>query len=168
MIDHVLTYVLPAAYSLLPAKMQSPEATALLIAIGLNESRFVHRRQIGGPARGFWQFELGGGVQGVLRHQASRPAILNAIRALEYRTDDAAALYVALEHQDTLAACFARCLLWTLPGALPGPNDAERAWNQYLDAWRPGEPHHEIWKGNYTMAWDAVLHGRTPPTEVRV
>ena len=28
----------------------------MLLAIGLQESRFVHRRQIGGPACGFWQF----------------------------------------------------------------------------------------------------------------
>ena len=67
MIGHILAHTLPAAYSLLPAEMESAEATALLLSIGLQESQFTHRRQVGGPARGFYQFELSG-VQGVLRH----------------------------------------------------------------------------------------------------
>ena len=69
----------PAVYAetmqLLPAKMDSPQARAMLKAIALQESRFEHRKQIGGPARGFWQFEQGGGVRGVLNHPYSREHI---------------------------------------------------------------------------------------------
>jgi hypothetical protein len=44
------------AAKLLPF-MDSPKARVLSAAIGHQESRFIHRRQINGPARGFWQFE---------------------------------------------------------------------------------------------------------------
>ena len=46
----------------LRGKFRSTAADVLLLAIGLQESRFEHRQQIGGPARSFWQFERGGGV----------------------------------------------------------------------------------------------------------
>ena len=48
----------------LPDRMLSDEAVTMMLAIGYQESRFEHRRQIRGPARGFWQFEHGGGVVG--------------------------------------------------------------------------------------------------------
>ena len=50
------------ALALLPARMSSREAEIMLLAIGLQESLFVPRRQMGnGPARSFWQGELGVG-----------------------------------------------------------------------------------------------------------
>ena len=65
------------ALRILPSRMDSPEARVMLLSIGLQESRLHYRRQIGGPARGLWQFELGtkesrGGVWGVYLHAASR------------------------------------------------------------------------------------------------
>ena len=39
--------------ALLPAKMSGSKAKIMLLAIGLQESRFEHRRQMGGPARRF-------------------------------------------------------------------------------------------------------------------
>lgn len=39
------------ALALLPARMSSPQAEAMLLAIGLQESCLVHRRQHNGPAR---------------------------------------------------------------------------------------------------------------------
>lgn len=168
MIDHVLAYTLPAAYALLPQGMRSQEATALLLAIGLQESRFTHRRQVNGPARSFWQFEIGG-LRGVLHHQASRPALLEVLASLRYPPDrDPALTFVAIEHNDTLAACCARCLLWTLPGPLPGPGEPAEGWRQYLEAWRPGRPVHETWYGHYTMAWSAVRRGRSEPPTLKV
>lgn len=38
------------ALALLPARMSSPSAEVMLLAIGLQESNLTHRRQIGGPA----------------------------------------------------------------------------------------------------------------------
>ena len=154
-IEYVQRSVFPAAYGLLPGPMASPAASAMLLAIGLQESRFVHRRQVHGPARGFWQFELGG-VNGVLLHGASRDHAAAAMDILRYRRMDSSPAHAALEHNDVLAAIFARLLLWTLPEALTGPQDADRAWGQYLDAWRPGKPHRQTWDAFYTRAWNRV------------
>lgn len=149
MIEHIRDHVFPAAFSLLPETMDSPEARVMLLAIGLQESRFKHRQQIGGPARGFWQFEKGGGVKGVLSHYASAPHALTAWFALNYTLSSAEA-YDAIEHNDTLACVFARLLLWTLPQRLP--TTAEDGWAQYLDAWRPGKPHPATWPAFYEQA----------------
>lgn len=52
--------------------MDSAAARCQMLAIGLQESRLQHRRQNGGPARGFWQFEKGGGVKGILFHETAQ------------------------------------------------------------------------------------------------
>lgn len=156
MIATVHAFVLPAAAALLPPLLDTREARALLLAIGLQESRFVHRRQLGpGPARGFWQFERGGGVAGVLTHALTQPLIARVLDTLRY-PPDAYACHVAIEHNDVLAACFARLLLATVPGALPERHDAERGWQQYLHGWRPGKPHRATWDGCYAQAWALV------------
>lgn len=139
------------ALLLLPAKMTSPQAEVMLLAIGLQESRFTHRRQIGGPARGFWQFEKGGGAAGVLRHAASRD---HAVRVCDARgvAPVAEQVYQRLEHDDILAAAFARLLLWTDPGKLPELGEADSAWRLYLRTWRPGKPHPGTWPLLYAQA----------------
>lgn len=160
MIDHVLTYTVPAAYAVLPMPMQSSAATALLVTIGLQESRFMARRQIGGPAKSFWQFERAG-VQGVLTHRLSGPHLRTAASLLQYPLTPMATsvseVYAAIEHNDTLACCCARLLLWTIPDALPGPDEPEVAWLQYLEGWRPGKPHRATWDALYQEAWTRVV-----------
>ncbi len=169
MIEHILRFVLPAAYALLPADMASAEASALLLSIGLQESDGfrVRRQYADGPARGFWQFEIGG-VRGVLKHPQSAIEIAAVLKTLRYAGASDVALHDAIEHNDTLAACFARCLLWTLPKALPGLNEARIGWQQYTSAWRPGKPRPETWQANYSIAWGAVLQGRTVPPVAKV
>ncbi len=86
MLDQIMDDALRPAMALLPARMNTPAADCMLLAIGLQESRFVHRRQIGGPARGFWQFEKGtrasrGGVWGVFLHAASRDHLATLCKA---------------------------------------------------------------------------------------
>lgn len=152
-IDYIAGQVMPYALRLL-AK-DSPPARAMLLAIGLQESRFEHRRQIRGPARGFWQFEHGGGVRGVLRHQLTAQPIREVLSVLGY-DDEADTVYTAIEHNDVLACACARLLLWTLPQPLPGPQDAEGAWRQYLSAWNPGKPHRKTWDNFYSQAWGMV------------
>lgn len=153
MIEHARYYTIPAALSLLPAPMRGDEATALLLAIGLQESRFLLRRQLGGPARGFWQFETNG-VRAVLNHERTVAPITLALEQLRYDArSDAAFVLFALEDNDVLAAVFARCLLWTLPDPLPGPLDTVAAWDQYIAAWRPGQPRRASWDTFYAQAW---------------
>lgn len=143
------------ALALLPARMSSPSAEVMLLAIGLQESRFSHRRQVGGPARGFWQFEQGGGVRGVLRHSASREHALAVCRIRNVIATEGA-VYAALEHDDVLAAAFARLLLWTDPKALPALGDEQAAWDLYLRVWRPGRPRKEKWAASWSSAQQAM------------
>lgn len=142
------------ALNLLPAKMGAPEAQAMVVAICLQESRLQHRKQIGGPARGFAQFEKGG-VSGVLSHPASRQHAEDVCWALEIEPK-VDAVYEAIAFNDVLMAAFSRLLLYTLPDRLPGERDHEKAWNQYLAAWRPGKPHRHTWDHIFDQAWSAI------------
>lgn len=148
--------ILPAL-SLLPPKMSSRQAVAMMIAIALQESRIEHRRQIGGPARGFWQFEAGGGVTGVLRHASTGATIRGVLDLLRY-DDSVQTSYQAIEHNDILAAVYARLLLWTLPQRLPEVGEPALGWDEYEDAWRPGAPHRQTWDNFYAQAWAGETH----------
>lgn len=145
--------VLPAASALLPAKMDTPAARALLIAIALQESQCIARRQYrNGPARGFWQFETAG-VAGVLTHAASKERLYAVLLTLNY-PPAVSALHEAIEHHDILAAVCARLLLWTDPRPIPALGEVEASFQMYLRTWRPrdwltGGSHPADWTANY-------------------
>ena len=163
------------ALALLPARMSSPEAEVMLLAIGLQESRFQHRRQLvgspprpTGPAKSFWQAEQGGGmVTGLLRYHDDRVRDL-AVGLCAVRGVDPSprAVWDAIEHDDVLAAGLARLLLYTDPARLPGLGDEEGAWQLYLRTWRPGAftrgtaakraELRQKWAKNYAQALEAV------------
>ncbi len=151
--------ILPDALSLLPGRMEGVAGRAQLLAIGLQESRFLSRRQLNsrgeetGPAHGFWQFEKNGGVAEVLEGAVTRPILVPVFKILRYKDLDRTACYHAIIHNDVLACIFARLLLWTVPGALPGPQEAEKGWQQYLRNWRPGKPHRETWDACFAEGW---------------
>ena len=155
--------ILDAALAELPARMDSPQARVLLIAIALQESRLTHRDQIvkgkkpgvKGPALGLWQFELGGGVKGVLSHPASMHHAL--IDATGRSNRD---VWLALETDDVLAARLARLLLWTDPRPLPVRGDAAAGWNYYIRNWRPGKPHPQTW-GAFWREAEALVYAPT-------
>ena len=154
------------ALALLPARMSSPEAEVMLLAIGLQESRFQHRRQLvgspprpTGPAKSFWQAELGGGmVTGLLRYHDDRVRDLAvglcAVRGVDPSPRE---VWDAIEHDDVLAAGLARLLLWTDPGRLPRLGDADGAWQLYVRTWRPGKPHRSTWVDLYGQALAEVM-----------
>jgi hypothetical protein len=136
--------------------MDSPQARVMLLTIGQQESRFEYRRQMGnGPAKGFWQFERGGGVKGCINHPSSAPHLrtLCAARGVEFT---AQAVWDAIEHDDVLAAGLARLLLWTDPDKLPAVNDVDAAWGLYLRTWRPGKPHVRTWADFHRKAREFV------------
>jgi hypothetical protein len=148
--------------------MASDEARVLLLAIAMQESGLDHRRQInpqGKPiaslARGWWQFERGGGVAGVLAHKSSAEPAKQVCEALQIEPADAATVHEALAWHDHLAVCFARLLLWTDHRPLPDIGDETGAWDCYLRNWRPGKPHRERWSGIYEQAAAVVLVGET-------
>ena len=156
--QYLVRHVMPVASALLPSNMSNPKAWALLMAIGRQESRFKHRKQLpNGPARGWWQFETGG-VRGVLGHGASEEPALDVLQSLGY-VSNVAGLHLAVEHNDALAMCFARLLLWTDPRALPGLDDPDKGWAIYLNTWRPGKPHEKTWAECFAAGWADVEQG---------
>lgn len=152
----VVELVINPGLSLLSPIMGSMQAKAMLIAIGLQESRFISRKQIGGPARGFYQFESGGGVKGVLNHRYTKPLINSVLSILEIPANQEDC-YEAIAWNDALATVFARLLLWTVPEDLPGEKEYDESWRQYTSAWRPGKPRRESWDKYYAIAWSAVI-----------
>lgn len=152
--------ILSAALGLLPLPMDTPEARVMLVAIGLQESRLIHRRQLvgnpprpAGPAKGLWQFERGGGCKGVITHPASRYWMhrVCAARAVGF---SAIALWHAIERDDVLACAAARLLLFTDPRRLPALGDEAGAWALYLRTWRPGKPHRGTWAAMYAQTME--------------
>jgi len=152
---YVINRVIDTAMGLLGQKYDSPAARVMLLAIGLQESRFEHRRQIKGPARGYWQFEKGGGVKGVMTHRSSVAAAQDVCEVLNYPFDRDV-VFDALDDNSILAAAFARLLLWTDPAPLPALGDHAAAWDYYERNWRPGKPHPETWFENYQKALQAL------------
>ncbi|WP_295445128.1 hypothetical protein [uncultured Thiodictyon sp.] len=134
-------------------------AETIMLTIAAQESGFASRYQkltgdTPGPARGWWQFEQKGGVQGVMHHSATQMAA--AAICITYAVAfQSGAIWRALEGHDGLATAFARLLLFTDPQPLPTTPDA--AWNYYLRNWRPGKPHRATWAAN----WDAAIAATT-------
>lgn len=155
----VIETAIKPALSLLPDQMDTPAARVMLLAIGLQESRFEHRRQLvgnpprpTGPAKSFWQAEQGGGmVHGVRLHPATHAAAAALYQARGVPARDAE-VWDAIENDDVLAASLARLLLWSDPGRLPAVGDADSAWALYLRTWRPGKPHPQTWPDLYRQA----------------
>jgi hypothetical protein len=144
-------------FAILGHRFDSKEARAMLWAIGRQEGRMIYRRQIGGPARGLFQFERGGGVKGVLNFHSTR---LHAIALCNARNvkPTMQAVYQALEHDDILACGFARLLLYTDPAPLPRAQlpEEQEAWNYYIANWRPGSPHRHSWGDFWKEAVEMV------------
>lgn len=146
-------------------KMQTPAAQRMLLSIARQESgpsldaRYQNSPSASpGPARGWWQFEEGGGVKGVLNHSASKSLALAACSGLWVQPQQSA-VWRAIEGNDVLATSFARLLLWTDAAPLTidmGPN---AGWDYYVRNWRPGKPHRDTWNDNWVQATDTVMSG---------
>lgn len=143
--------VLNPMFRLFPANYDSVKARLMLLTIGLQESRLEARKQVGGPARGLWQFERGGGVRGVFHHHSTNKRVVEICDALQVPAT-VEEVYQTLQYDDVLAAAFARLLLWTDPFALPELGEVEEAWLLYERVWRPGRPHRHSWDALYAEA----------------
>jgi hypothetical protein len=151
--------LLDTSLALLPEKMDTIMARAELAAIGLQESQLIHRRQMGnGPARGLWQFEKNGGVRGVMTFGTTE-ALARSLCTQRGFVPAVQSAYDMLEHDDVLACCFARLLLYTDPRPLPPVGAVDAAWRYYIDNWRPGKPHPQVWPKNYSNALDLLAAG---------
>lgn len=152
LLDSIVHTAIEPALARLPGKMDSEAARIMLLATGLQESRFMYRFQklahkpyLKGPAKGFWQFERGGGVVGVMTHPATNEHA-HKLAGLSGVPFEPLALHEALELDDVLAAGFARLLLWADAKALPAVGAShDEAWDCYTRNWRPGKPHRGTW-----------------------
>lgn len=149
-VEPALQYMATSSGIAIPA---TDNARVLVMTIAGQESRWKERRQIGGPARSFWQFELGGGVAEVLQKTRRQLSIVCAAQEV---TCDAITVFEAMAWNDPLACAMARLLLWQDPAPLPAVGDKEGAWNYYLRNWRPGAPHRESWDGLYDQSVAAI------------
>lgn len=160
------------ALSLLPPRMNSPEAVRMLVAMAVQESALKYRRQVlkpgrrwwewRGPARGWWQFEPAG-LRGVLTHPTSRNYARDVAAALGYELPNGwmptwlTPLHESLMHNDVLACCMARLLLWTLPEKMA--QFETEGFEQYRVSWRPGawyrgdEAHRAELRRRWSRAW---------------
>jgi hypothetical protein len=166
MIPEHIAEAVDAALQILPGQMDSERARVMLFGIGLQESRFEHRRQLVkvrgelqpvGPAKSFWQGELTGGMcSGVKNHPATRfwAHHLCQVRRCDFT---ARAMWNAIESDDVLAAGLARLLLFSDPRTLPQVDDANGAWNLYIRTWRPGKPHRQTWDRCHADAVEFVI-----------
>lgn len=148
-----------AGLRLLPAGMNSPRARIMMTAIGLQESRFDHADQLEkngkntvlGPALGYWQFERGGGVKGVMEHPSSREYARDVCAQLGVQWERRV-VWETLKDSPALASAFARLLLFTDPKPLPSEDDPDAAWDYYVRNWRPGRPHKSTWDAFHDRA----------------
>ena len=132
-----------------------PSAQVLVMTIAGQESRWKDRRQIGGPARGFWQFE-GGPYSGTADVFLQTPRQLGTVCAMCEVPYDQETVFEALAWNDTLACAMARLLLWSDPAPLPSVGDKEGAWDYYIRRWKPGAPHRSSWDGLYDQSLSAI------------
>lgn len=158
-------FIAPAAAEFFPAKFNTPEAQAMILAVGLQESEFTHRQQLIGSIRDWWKSERGPavsffqferiGIREVLRHRASRDLAIHVLDMFGY-PPEVEVVFDALKHNDLLAAVFARLALWRHPAPLPMEHQATGAWFQYTGVWAPGKPKPLKWPDNYRRAWEIV------------
>lgn len=153
--------VLDKALALLPPRMDTPAARVWLLTAGLQESGLTKRVQVlngggRGPAHGLWQNEQGGGVRGVLNHEASHVLALKVCAARGVAPTPSA-VWARMEFDDVLAAALARLLVFTDPKPLPAADDRDGAWALYLRVWRPGKPKPETWPAFHDRSRAFVL-----------
>jgi hypothetical protein len=137
----------------LDTKFDTPSARIQLAATGLQESRFMDRVQVGGPAHSFWQMEKGGGVHGVLTSDVTRDLAVELCAHFNVdATEDAVYDAIMLPQNDCLACGLARLIYYADPQALPTVGDVDGSWRCYIRNWRPGKPKPLTWPGNYATA----------------
>lgn len=145
-----------AASALARAAVDTVDSRRFLLAITFQETGLLvgsRRQRPTGPARGWWQFEPIA-VREVLCGPRTREAAGRVLGYLGYLKlpaaaspgdIDAAVLYAhaAIEHNDVLAAAFARLFLWPVPA--PIPRDEGAGWAQYLGRWAPSKADPDRW-----------------------
>lgn len=139
----------------LEPKYDSPSARIQLLAIGMQESKFIDRVQKGnGPAHSFWQEEPNG-IKAVLNHYRVGPVLVDKCKLLgvdpNWQT-----IYREVINNDVLACVVARLLLYADGNPLPKVGDSDDAWKCYIRNWKPGKPRELDWPYNYKLAQEQI------------
>ena len=140
--------------TIMSPSVNTPTAARFLTTIAIQETELKARRQMeDGPARSLFQFESVA-VDNVLSHPLSRKYASEFCKILCYRiTKDEpkniATIMAAIEHNDVLAAGFARLNLWASAYMMPTTEDS--GWAVYTGIWRPGKADRKRW----ITSWDA-------------
>jgi hypothetical protein len=141
------------------------DRAVLLLAIALQESDLVYRRQKhSGPARSFWQIEPPTACDCCERYEPSQ--LLRMDLFTTWPGIVPVDFYNSLEYNDNLACAVAAGLLYLCPMLLPILGQQEVSWHYYLKAWRPGKPRPYAWPHNYRRAmeaWTAPPFGYATP-----
>jgi len=140
--------VIEPGLALVPGYMACDQSRVLLMAIAGQESNWSERRQSGGPALGYWQFEQSG-VTGVLAGVSSGAVLRSILATLDL---DATEVWLAVQYNDPLACAVARLCLWNDVAPLPAVGDIDQAWDYYFVNWRPGKPDRNRWDAAYATA----------------
>lgn len=139
----------------LPGQFDSKEARVLLLATAGQESNWEHRRQVGGPARGLWQFEQIA-VEEVLRNPATS-IYARALCVMHAVAPTVSDCYMALANDDVFACGIARLNYWRVRDPLPAArHDAVlTAYGYYESTWRPGAKRPDDWPRNHALALES-------------
>ena len=147
--------IIVPALATLPAEMDSLESRLMLLVIALQESGLRTREQVGGPAKGLFQFERNG-VLAVMHNLRTADTVFRWCdeNGVTYGSNS---IYERLALDDELACVFARLLLWSDPRPLPEIGDCMGAYELYERTWRPGKPSYSRWKQTaYPEALEAL------------
>ncbi len=130
----------------------------LLATIG-QESNYHDRVQIGGPARGWCQFERAGGCREVLTNVHTKAQAVAILDFLRLPTNDEMAIFSLLAWNDFLAVIFGRLNYWRDSHPMPVIGDEEGAWKLYIRVWGAGKPDRNRWSTAYQGALAVVRPG---------
>lgn len=123
--------------------MASDDAIALIMGTGAVESGFRTLKQVGGPARSWWQVEPMTAQDNLNSYLRFRPALWDKVcqtaivphLVLTYVADELVRL---LEVNIAFAICMARIKYWRYPEPLPRYDDIEGQAEYWLKAYNSG------------------------------
>lgn len=144
-VDPSLTFLVTVLGSNKPSV--DDNARNMMMAIAGQESNWSLRLQTGGPARSYWQFEMGG-VNDVWNNKTTMVWLREICAELDIPFVKST-IFEAMAWNDTLAAVMARFLLYTDRAPLPISGQEDLSWAYYERLWRPGKPDRARWTSVY-------------------
>lgn len=130
------------------------EGRLLMLAYAGQETIWENTQQWGGgPGRGPWQLDEP--TIGLVLTNPASSIIMHAVCGSIGLPADAAVVYQSLLQRPRLSATIARGDIWCDPRPLAPYGNAQAAWEQYDEEWRPGRPHPAYWARFYYAALEA-------------